>query len=56
MKLNQTEYYQYIAKKFNLLETFGSDFHNPASDCMGLEIDSKKLEKIYDSLVLKKRL
>lgn len=56
MKLNQTEYYQYIAKRFNLLETFGSDFHNPTSDCIGLEIDSEKLEKIYDSLVLKKRL
>ena len=43
-------------KKFNLLETFGSDFHNPTSDSIGLEIDSEKVEKIYDSLVLKKRL
>ena len=56
MKLTQTEYYQVIAKKYGLLETFGSDFHNPNTDCVGIEIEQEKFRNIHGSLVLKRKL
>ncbi len=56
MKLTQTKYYQSMARKLELLETFGSDFHNPRSDYIGVEIAQDKYEKIHESIVLKKKL
>lgn len=56
MKLIQTEYYQIIAQKYRLLETFGSDFHNPNTECVGVEIEQEKFRSIYEGLVLKRKL
>lgn len=56
MKLIQTEYYQIIAQKYRLLETFASDFHNPNTECVGVEIEQEKFRSIYEGLVLKRKL
>lgn len=56
MKLVETEYYQSLANKYNLLETYGSDFHNPDTDYIGIEIGQKQYEKIYESMVLRRKL
>ncbi len=56
MKLTQTEFYQIIAHRNELLETFGSDFHNPNTDYVGVEIEQEKYKKIHEKLVLKKKL
>lgn len=56
MKLTETEYYQSIANKYGLLETYGSDFHDPSIDYIGHEINSDKAERIYESLVLRKKI
>lgn len=53
MKLRETEYYQSLARKYNLLETYGSDFHNPNTDSIGIEINRDSYEKIYESMVLR---
>ena len=55
MKLNETGYYQELAKKYNLLETYGSDFHDPAIDQIGIEINQNNYEKIRKSLVLRQK-
>lgn len=56
MKLTQTEFYQIIAHRNELLETFGSDFHNPNTDYVGVEIEQEKYKKIHEKLVLKRKL
>ena len=56
MKLTQTEFYQIIAHRNELLETFGSDFHNPNTDYVGFEIEQEKYKKIHEKLVLKRKL
>ena len=56
MKLTQTEFYQIIAYRNELLETFGSDFHNPNTDYVGVEIEQEKYKKIHEKLVLKRKL
>jgi Predicted metal-dependent phosphoesterases (PHP family) len=56
MKLNETGYYQSLAKEYGLLETYGSDFHNPDTDQIGIEIDQNNYEKIHESLVLKRKM
>ena len=56
MRLTQTSYYQSIAKEFELLETYGSDFHNPDCDHIGVEVEQDKLKKINKSLVLRKNM
>ena len=56
MKLTQTEFYQVIANRNGLLETFGSDFHNPNTDCVGVEIEQEKYKKIHEKLILKRKL
>lgn len=55
MKLSETEYYQCLAKKYNLLETYGSDFHNPETDNIGIEINQDNCEKIRESMVLRRK-
>lgn len=56
MKLTQTEFYQATANRNELLETFGSDFHNPNTDYVGVEIEQEKYKKIHEKLVLKRKL
>ena len=56
MKLVETEYYQSLSNKYNLLETYGSDFHNPDTEYIGIEIGQKQYEKIYESMVLRRKL
>jgi len=56
MKLSETDYYKYIAKKYELIETYGSDFHNPESDQIGIEIQTDNYEKIRKSMVLKRKI
>lgn len=56
MKLSETEYYQGLAKKYNLLETYGSDFHNPDADCIGIEINQDNYERIRESMVLRREI
>lgn len=56
MKLSETEYYQCLAKKYNLLETYGSDFHNPETDYIGIEINQDNCEKIRESMVLRRKI
>lgn len=56
MKLSETEYYQCLAKKYNLLETYGSDFHNSETDYIGIEINQDNCEKIRESMVLRRKI
>lgn len=56
MKLCETEYYQSLAQKYNLLETYGSDFHNPDTDYIGIEIGQNNYEKIRESMVLRRKM
>lgn len=36
-----------IAQKYDLLETAGSDFHNPTVDIMGIDVDNDFMQKIH---------
>lgn len=45
MKLNEIEYYQSLVVGYNLLETYSSDFHNPDTDSIGIEINHDNCEK-----------
>lgn len=36
-----------IAQKYDLLETAGSDFHNPTVDIMGIDVDNDFMKKIH---------
>lgn len=56
MKLSETEYYQSLAKRYELLETYGSDFHDPNFDQVGIEINQSNCEKISESMVLRKKI
>lgn len=56
MGLCETEYYQGLARKYNLLETYGSDFHNPDTDYIGIEINQNNCEKIRESMVLRRKM
>lgn len=56
MKLCETEYYQSLARKYDLLETYGSDFHNPDTDYIGIEINHTNCEKIRESMVLRRTI
>ena len=56
MKLTQTEFYQIIAHRNELLETFGSDFHNPNTDYVGFKREQEKYKKTHEKLVLKRKL
>ena len=48
--------FSYNAKKYNLLETYGSDFHNPETDYIGIEINQDNCEKIRESMVLRRKI
>lgn len=48
--------YDALAKKYNLLETYGSDFHNPETDYIGIEINQDNCEKIRESMVLRRKI
>lgn len=52
----KSEYDQCLAKKYNLLETYGSDFHNPETDYIGIEINQDNCEKIRESMVLRRKI
>lgn len=56
MKLCDTEYYQSLAMRYGLLETYGSDFHNPNTDNIGIEINQVNCEKIRESMVLRRKM
>lgn len=56
MKLVDTEFYQSLANKYNLLGTYGSDFHNPDTDYIGIEIGQKQYEKIHEAMVLRQKM
>lgn len=56
MKLCDTEFYQQLAKEYSLIETYGSDFHNPMCDRIGIEITKYNYEKIYEPMVLRRKI
>lgn len=45
--------YEYYAKKFNLIRTVGTDFHDYRYSNLGIEVDNSYLDKFHDK-VLKK--
>jgi len=45
------EYYRQLIKDTNLLETIGSDFHNPLEDEIGISVDDKFYNNIVKKLV-----
>lgn len=50
---DQLNYYLYLAKKYNLIETTGSDFHNSKYDQLGINVEDSYMNEI--NKVLKKR-
>lgn len=53
MTIEQKEYYAFLARKFNLIQTAGTDFHNSDTDFLGIEVSNDYLEK-FNEKVLKK--
>lgn len=56
MKLNEIEYYQSLAAKYNLLKTYSSDFHNPDTDSIGIKINHDNCEKLLINGLDKKKM
>lgn len=44
---NQKDKLHRIAQKYDLIETAGSDFHNPTVDTMGIDVDNEFMQKIH---------
>lgn len=53
MTIEQEEYYTFLAHKYNLIQTAGTDFHNSDTDFLGVEVSNDYLEK-FNEKVLKR--
>lgn len=48
---NKTQFYKYLAQKLELLETYGSDFHEPKHNKIGIDISEIQKEKILKKII-----
>lgn len=48
--------YEYYAKRFKLIRTVGSDFHDYRNSNLGIEVDDSYLDKFHDKVMKKRRV
>lgn len=54
LSLEEKNYYMSLTKKYNLVNTAGSDFHDYNIDNLGVEVEDNFLEKFNEKILLKR--